>query len=133
VAYLNRTITLRFDGESLLDGIFADDDGKPLRLPNLGDDVWVVVRNPLLMPQALLTPKREVALNPDGTPVNRAEGIQAGTEVIAGLIASWNLTDVLADNDDVVPITPEALLNQVPAAVGDIVGQVVARARRVPR
>jgi hypothetical protein len=134
MAYLNRTITLRFNGESTLDSVFSDPaTGKPMVLANLGDDVWVVVRNPLLMPQSMLLPKREVATNPDGSAVNRQEAIAAGAEVIADLIAEWNLTDVmdLADEPAVLPLpaTVDMILGQVPAAIGETIGTMLARAR----
>ncbi len=133
MAYLNRTIKLTFDGVSTLDGVFADDDGKPTVLPYLGDDLWVIVRNPMLMPQSLLTTKRDVAMNSDGTPVSRDEAMQAGSEVVAGLIVDWNLTDVLdlAEHSPVlgIPTNADVLRHHVPSVVSEVIAQMLGRAR----
>lgn len=132
MAYLNRTITLRFDGESTLDGV-EDDKGKPYLLPLLGDDVWVTIRNPMLMPQSMLMPQTDIEVRPDGQPVSRAAAIQAGAAVVAGLVVAWSLNDVLdmADDPTVLPMpaTAEMLSNQVPSAVCDAIAALIGRAR----
>jgi hypothetical protein len=131
MAYLNPTITLRFDGKSKLD--FTDDDGKPIVLPNLGKDIWITIRNPMLMPQSLLMPKQDVQMKEDGTPVDRNEALQAGAEVVAGLIVDWSLTDIMDLSDDArvlpLPTNADVLRNQVPVVVGDMIATVLARAR----
>lgn len=131
MAYTDRTITLRFDGTQVLDG-FKDDKGPyTITLPNLGDDVWAVVRNPMLMPQTMLTPKRDVPVDANGQPLHKEDALNAGSEVVAGLIVSWNLTDPMSDDDAILslPCTAEQLRNQVPAVVGDVIAELIGRAR----
>ncbi|MBX7464973.1 hypothetical protein [Streptomyces sp. NPDC057910] len=63
-----------------------------LPFPELGDRVSVLLRNPRLLPPSEITP-RDVALGPDGQPVDSAAAQQAMYEVMARVIAAWNVYD----------------------------------------
>ena len=89
MGYRERTLTLRFDGNS--------------DLPDLGDDVIVTIRNPQLLSLEKLQP-RDVPLKEDGTPVNNADATMATYEMIAKLITSWNVFDAEDDSEDPPPL-----------------------------
>jgi hypothetical protein len=88
--YKNRTITLKFDGTSALD--------------DLGEDIWVMIRNPKLMNVEKLTP-REIPLDENGIPKDSKDAMLASYEVMAGLIVKWNVYDADDDSDDPQPLT----------------------------
>lgn len=132
VAYLNRTIVLRFDGTGVIDHEKPDADGNKPTYPQLGDDCFVEIRNPMLMPPSMLRPKRQVDTDANGRPLNPDDAMLAGAEVMAGLVLGWNLTDPMDLDDDppVLPLPPsvEDFL-KVPTPVSEAIGELIQRAR----
>lgn len=80
--YKNRVITRTYD-----------------HLSEDGDRVFVVIRNPKLVPPADLQP-RDIPLNPDGTPADPAQAMQASFEVLARLVVAWRVYDASYYNVD---------------------------------
>lgn len=75
--YLNRVIKLDFSQEWSTD---------PER-----DPIWMVIRNPKLVPPGELT--GNVALNPDGTPVDMQAATDNMYAVVAKLTVAWRVYD----------------------------------------
>lgn len=106
MAYLNRTIRIAFDG--------TDE-----KYPTLGDDIFVTIANPMLMPASKIQPKVTVELNAAGEPVDAERALEGTMDVIAGLIVDWSVYDPTDFSDDVeklpLPATKEtAALLPVP-------------------
>lgn len=78
MGYRNRTIRKDFD--------------------DLGDDIWVSIRNPKLLPLEALTPD-DVPVGPNGEPA-KDDMIHVTNGLIAGVVASWNVPDPSDDRDD---------------------------------
>lgn len=83
--YLNRTI--RFD------------------YPELGDDIWVVIHNPMLMPMSVLRPESDVEIV-NGQVADLAQATDATYEIISKLIITWNVYDPLdvSEEPNVLPL-----------------------------
>lgn len=80
--YANRIVTLKFPA-----------------LAEAGENLFVALRNPRLVPPSELQPK-EIALDADGRPVDLAAAQQANNEVIAKLIVgmrAYDATDFQVD------------------------------------
>jgi hypothetical protein len=132
MAYLNRTIVLRFDGTGVIEHEKPDEQGNQPTYPNLGPGMWVELRNPMLMPPSMLLPKRKVETDDKGIPIDRELGMLAGAEVMAGLIVNWSLPDPLDLSDDppVLPVPPSAEdVLKVPVAVTEAIGGLLQRAK----
>ncbi len=87
----------------------------PLMFPELaedGDEVWVSIRNPLLVPPGELQPA-PVPTHADGTPVDPQAATEAMFAVIAKLIVAWRVYDasVVAEQQPLLelPATPESV------------------------
>ncbi|MEV6580278.1 hypothetical protein AB0M92_19170 [Streptomyces sp. NPDC051582] len=63
-----------------------------LKFPELGEDVSVLMRNPQLLPQNVLTP-RDVPLDEQGQPIDQADANEAMYEVFARVIVAWKVYD----------------------------------------
>jgi hypothetical protein len=93
------------------------------------EDLWVVIRNPRIMPTKMLTPA-EVKTDENGRPVDPAAADRAMYEVLARLVHDWNLTDPMAedqDNAQVLPRTVDAFVESVPLAVINYLSNEVIR------
>lgn len=121
MAYISRTIRLAFDGT---------DDNYPL----LGDDIWVAVNNPMIMPMSALRPDVDIELNPDGTPKDPNAAVRATMEICAKLIVDWNVYDPrdLSDNPTPLPMpatveTIELLPVVIVQAISELAGKALNR------
>lgn len=121
MAYTNRTIRLAFDG--------TDDN-----LPLLGDDIWVVIRNPMLMPMSVLQPDVQIELNAEGQPTDPVAAVKGTMNIVTKLIADWNVYDPtdFSDAPALLPLPatvenveklPMAILN----AINEIAGKALDR------
>lgn len=137
VAYLNRTFTLRFDGTGTMP-LVRNEDGSEKKLPNLGDGIFVTIRNPLLAPSSVLVPDRDVEVDDDGKPVDRQAAIDAGNEVVARLISDWCVPDPDDPSDDapslplpstLAPQERVVLMGRVPASISNTVAELISEAR----
>lgn len=92
---------------------------KTIHFPELGDDLWVTIRNPKTMPpSALKTP--DIVMGPDGMPVDEDKAEAEMYKLIASLVKSWRLYDATSDDDDqpVLPLPATAeLVAKLPVAV----------------
>lgn len=95
MAYLNRTIRLAFDG--------TDES-----LPNLGDDIWVVIKNPMLMPGSALSTGIEI--DPNNIDTNQA--LRHSQIIASRLVEAWSVYDPDDRSESPAPLplpaTPEA-------------------------
>lgn len=91
--YANRVLTLTFP-----------------ELSEAGDNVHVVIRNPKTMTTTELQPA-DIAIGPDGKPLDPAAAERAGHEVLARMVIGWHVYDATDTNDDQpilpLPATPE--------------------------
>lgn len=113
MAYLNRTIRLAFDG--------TDD-----ALPKLGDDIWIVIKNPMLMPGSALSTGIEI----DPNNVDTGQALKHSSIIASRLIESWNVYDPDDSNDPPtpypLPASPEmcmtlpiVMINKIAELAGD--------------
>ncbi|HEY6021604.1 MAG TPA: hypothetical protein VIY48_17575 [Candidatus Paceibacterota bacterium] len=111
MAYTNRTIRIEF--------------------PELGDDIWVAIHNPMLMPSSMLQPDTDIKLNSNNEPVDPRAAIEGAYEVAAKLVSSWNIYDPLDTSDNPepfpVPATSE-LLKKAPQIVTMRISEFVGKA-----
>ena len=63
------------------------------RFPELGDDVWVTIRNPKTMTATELRSKKDIETDEQGKVVDSDETMGAGNEVIAKIIIGWRAYD----------------------------------------
>lgn len=100
--YANRVLTLTFP-----------------ELSEEGDNVHVVIRNPRTMSSGELTP-RDVAVGPNGQPIDQAEATRAGHEVLAKMVIGWHVYDATDASDDQpllpLPATPD-LVAKLPVEI----------------
>lgn len=89
MGYRNRTIRKDFD--------------------DLGDDIWVSIRNPKLLPLDKLTPE-DIPVGPNGEP-RKDDMLAATNALIAGVIATWSVPDPGDDRDDApsMPLSAESV------------------------
>lgn len=138
VGYLNRTVTLRFDGTATMP-LVRNEDGSEKKLPNLGDGIFVTVRNPLLAPQSVLIPDTDVQVDDHGNVVDRQAAVDAGNEIVARLVTDWCVPDPddLSDDAPSLPLPSTlatvrervALMGRVPAVISNAVAELIAEAR----
>lgn len=123
MGYANAVITLDFSNMS--------DDPQ-------NDRIWVAIRNPKLMTLDAMRP-RDIATNPDGTPIMDDEATLAMFEIIASLIVGWRAypSDVfeLDANGNLVPVellplpaTP-ALVRRLPMEIITSIGNIIREAQ----
>ena len=74
--FRNRIVTLQFPE--------LTDDGDPV--------LHVVLRNPQTVPPSDLAPD-DIALGPDGTPLDKDLAAQRSREIIASLVVGWRMYD----------------------------------------
>lgn len=121
MAYLNRTIRLAFDGT---------DDNYPM----LGDDIWVTINNPQIMPMSVLRADVDIELNPDGTPKDAKMAIKGTMQICCKLIVEWNVYDPRDESDPPTPLplpatveTLELLPVSIVQAVSELAGKALNR------
>lgn len=91
----------------------------------LGPDVWVEIRNPLLMPEEKLQ-TRPPRVDDKGN-VDRDDAYKKAREMMAGLIVDWHVFDY--DTDDLLDIPTQANLGRCPVAITNWIGKLVQEAR----
>lgn len=67
--------------------------------PTLGDDVWVEMRNPRMLPMDRLQPQVVIRTLPDGS-LDPEHAREVGCQVAAGLVTAWHVFDATDDSDD---------------------------------
>jgi hypothetical protein len=96
MGYTNRIITLKFD-----------------ELAEPGDQIYVSIRNPRLLPMDHLRPSANLTLDANGRPVDVEAAEADGYAKMAELITDWHVYDGMDDSDDPRPLD----LPATPAAV----------------
>lgn len=162
MAYTNMHIYIKFDGTQVDHNSEhpKDDDGKYLPssydetgqlktiyYPELGTDIWVNIRNPMLMPQSFLVPKRKVAVDEEGRPLDVHKAFESTLEIVAALITGWSMYDVfdISDHPDQLPVPEQmkfdhdddekksdawvALMKKVPGPVTEAISGFITAAR----
>lgn len=118
VAYTNRTIRLAFDG--------TDDN-----LPALGDDIWVTIANPMLMPMSVLQPDFDIELDANGRPKDPGMAMKATLSIVAKLIMNWNVYDPRDNSENPEPLGLPVTLEKVellPLAVTQAINEIAGKA-----
>lgn len=100
MGYTNRTIRLAFDGT---------DDAYPM----LGEDIWVVIQNPMLMPMNTLQSTMHIEADENGRPKDPEAAARASLETITKLIVDWNVYDPADVSDDPAPLSLPATVDKV--------------------
>lgn len=118
MAYTNRTINLNFDGT---------DDNYPM----LGDDIWITILNPMLMPASKLQAGNDVKLGPDGQPTDMVAAMRAGHMLLAQLVVDWHVYDPTDDSEDPAVLPLPATIENVellPMAIINAVSELIGKA-----
>jgi hypothetical protein len=118
MAYTNRTVRLAFDG--------TDDT-----LPDLGTDIWVVIRNPLLMPASMLQGSADLQLDANGAPVDRMAAINASLEIASRLVVEWNVYDPADVSETPMPLGLPAtaeMMRLLPMSITNAISEIVGKA-----
>ena len=110
MAYTNRTIQLDF--------------------PELGDDIWVVINNPMLMPSSRLQSDIDIETDEQGRPKDPKAAVRATFDIASKLVSSWNVYDPFDESETPLglPATPEkmALLPMsITLKISEIVGKAL--------
>lgn len=111
-----------------------------LDFPELGDDIWVDILNPLLAPADRLQSGLAVEIGPDGKPVDLSteKSMDMSYDVAAKLIVRWNVYDIDDVSDDPqplpVPVTiesmkklPFSITSRITAELGKAMDQMNGR------
>lgn len=109
MAYLNRTIRLEF--------------------PDLGDDIWVAIHNPALMPASRLQSDVDIPVDANGKPTDAKAAIDATFDIASKLIAGWNVYDPFDDTETPMelPATVEKL-RLLPMSITLKISEIVGKA-----
>jgi hypothetical protein len=109
MAYTNRTIRLDF--------------------PELGDDIWVVINNPMLMPASRLQSDIDIKVGEDGKPIDPKQAITATFDIASKLVQSWNVYDPFDETDTPMelPATIEKL-QLLPMTITLRISEIVGKA-----
>ncbi len=111
MAYTNRTITLTYE--------------------DLGDDIYVTIHNPMLMPLSMLQPRTQVRIDPNtGEPVDPELAIDGAFEVAARLIVAWNVYDPFDDSENPTPLPMPAtaeVLKKLPQVITMRISEFVGK------
>lgn len=85
---------------------------KRIDFPELGDDVFVTIRNPKTLPPQKMQPEG-VQLDAQGNPVDEDAAEKAMYAVMATLVRDWLVYDASSDEDDqpllTLPATAESI------------------------
>lgn len=81
-----------------------DNRFKRIDFPDLGDGVYVVLRNPKTLPPSKMKPEG-IQLDATGNPVDEEDAERAMLAVIAKLVRDWNVYDASSDEDE-QPLLP---------------------------
>lgn len=93
--------------------------------------MYVTLRNPLTVPAETLL-RRNVPTGTDGEPLDPAEPIGAGCEVLSRLIVDWHVYDATATGDDQPPLplpATEDLVRRLPSEIQNKLSAEVAERR----
>lgn len=96
----------------------------------LADGIYVVIRNPKLLPEDKLVP-RKIRKLANGE-FNMDDAARAGAELFASLITDWFVYDATDDSDEPEPLgeaTPENV-RKLPVMITNWLGEQVEGARR---
>lgn len=95
--------------------------------PALGADVWVEIKNPLRLPDALLVPRKAktIPVIENGVTIGENVDLEDATlaleECVSALVVRWHVYDESAEADNVeIPVSecnPETLRNKVPRVI----------------
>lgn len=88
-----------------------------------GDEVYVAIRNPRLVPPGELR-GRDVAMDENGQPVDTAEAEQAMYETLAKLVVSWRVYDATDMGDDQALLPSPAKPEDVAKLPTEIINQL---------
>lgn len=91
----------------------------------LGDGIYVEIRNPLLLPEEKLQ-TRKVRTDRDGT-VDRDDAYRKTYELIAELIVDWHVLDY--DTEDVLDTPTAANVRRMPSVITTWIGKLVQEAK----
>jgi hypothetical protein len=108
--YADRTVTLNF--------------------PDLGPEIYVTLRNPKTMAPGALRP-RDIAMGPDGLPLNPDDAEAAMYDMLATLVRDWCVYDATSDLDDQprlpLPATPE-MMRMLPMSIITTITEELSKA-----
>lgn len=89
-----------------------DNRFKRIDFPDLGEDVYVTIRNPKTLPPSKLKPEG-IRLDASGNPLNEDEAESAMYAVLATLVRDWRVYDASSDADDQPLLELPATANSV--------------------
>lgn len=104
-----------------------------ISFPELGDDIWVDILNPMMAPASALTSDIPIETDDDGKIAKGSEAQMADVtyDITSKLIIRWNVYDVMDPSDDPQPLelpaTPDKM-KRLPMAIITKIMQEVGKA-----
>lgn len=89
----------RFISEELVPIPGYDNRFKRLDFNDLGEGVFVTIRNPKTVPPSMLRPEG-ISMDAAGNPTNEAQAERAMYKVLANLVRDWYVFDATSDEDE---------------------------------
>lgn len=87
-----------------------------------GEECYVTIRNPKLLPPSMLTPE-DVPTGPDGKPLDITAAEESTFKMLAGLIVDWRVWDCTDYTED-SPLLGEKTAENVAKLPIEIIGRI---------
>lgn len=99
-----------------------------IQFPQLGDDLWVTIRNPKTLAPDTLRPA-DIPVDAAGNPLNPAQAETEMYRVLSSLVKDWHVYDATSDADDQpvleLPATPD-LIRKLPVEIINRIAEELA-------
>lgn len=89
-----------------------DNRFKRIDFPELGEDVFITIRNPKTLPPSMMRPEG-IRVDAAGNPVDEEETERAMYAVIAKLVRDWHVYDASSDEDEQPLLTLPATADKI--------------------
>lgn len=104
-----------------------DNRFKRIDFPELGEDVFITIRNPKTLPPSMMRPEG-IRVDAAGNPVDEEETERAMYAVIAKLVRDWHVYDASSDEDEqpllMLPATADKI-GQLPLVILKALGNEI--------
>lgn len=85
---------------------------KTIQFPDLGDDLWITIRNPKTLPPSSMRPG-QIATDMNGNPLDNEQAEAQMYGVLATLVKDWHVYDATSEEEDQpvldLPATAESI------------------------
>lgn len=102
-----------------------DNRFKRIDFADLGEGVFVTIRNPKTVPPSMLRPEG-ISLDAGGNPVNEEQAEHAMYKVLANLVRDWHVYDATSDDDEQPVLGLPATASSVEKLPLEIINRIAA-------